>query len=357
MTAENTDFRQETLDLESPFDVKLVRNFLESLDFDYNPEDVDYSMILYNLNDQIIGTGSCKNNVLKYVAVAPPFRESSAFAQIVTHLTDHILKKSKTSFVFTRPENAIRFEGLGYKQISKAEPLITVLEMGYSTIVDYMDYLVTHKRVEKSDSIAALVMNCNPITLGHKYLIEKASVENKVVYLFIVEEDRSAFDFNTRWNLITKEIASMPNVIPLRGSKYVVSNATFPSYFLKNENTNEITEKQAELDIRVFAEYFVPLLGIKKRYVGTETYCSTTAVYNNTMKKILPEFGVEVIEVPRKFLGHNDNIISASKVRAAIKNDNLDEILDFLPTSSRSFLLSAESTPIKERIRASSGRH
>lgn len=357
MTAENTDFRQETLDLENPFDVKLVRNFLTSLDFDFEPEMVDYSMILYNLNDQIIGTGSCRNNILKFVAVAPEFRESTAFAQIVTHLTDHVLKRNKTSFVFTRPENAVRFEGLGYKEISKAEPMITVLEMGFSTITNYIDYLAAQKRVEKSDKIASLVMNCNPITLGHKYLIEKAASENKLVYLFVVEEDRSAFDFKTRWQLINKEVASMPNVVVLRGSRYVVSNATFPSYFLKNENIDQITRKQAELDIRIFGEYFVPLLGIKKRYVGTETYCSTTAAYNSAMKEILPEFGVEVIEVKRKALGNKDNIISASKVRAAIKNNSLDEIIDFLPDSSREFLLSEKSEAIKEKIRASAGRH
>lgn len=357
MTAENTDFRQETLDLENPFDVKLVRRFLANLDFDFQPEGVDYSMILYNLNDQIIGTGSTKNNVLKFVAVAPEFRESTAFAQVVTHLTDHVLKNNKTSFVFTRPENAVRFEGLGYKEISRAEPLMTVLEMGFSTITDYMDYLVAHKKVEKSNEVAALVMNCNPITLGHKYLIEKASKENKLVYLFVVEEDRSAFDFKTRWKLINKELESFSNVIPLKGSKYVVSNATFPSYFLKNENVDLITLKQAELDIRIFGEYFVPLLGIKKRYVGTETYCSTTAAYNNAMKEVLPEYGVEVIEIPRKFLGHDDNIISASKVRAAIKEDRLDEIIDFLPDSSRDFLLSEESNAIKSKIRESVGRH
>ena len=65
MGVENTDYREESLDLKNPFDLKLLSGFLSDLGFDYIPEDVDYSMIIYNLNDEIIGTGSYKGRVIK----------------------------------------------------------------------------------------------------------------------------------------------------------------------------------------------------------------------------------------------------------------------------------------------------
>ena len=36
-------------------------------------------------------------------------------------------------------------------------------------------------------------MNCNPFTLGHKYIVEKAARENDNVIIFVVEEDKSSF--------------------------------------------------------------------------------------------------------------------------------------------------------------------
>jgi [citrate (pro-3S)-lyase] ligase len=105
----------------------------------------------------------------------------------------------------------------------------------------------------------------------------------------------------------------------------------------------------------------IPVLGIKKRYVGTELYCATTAAYNLAMKNILPESGVKVIEVTRKAassgVSSTPNYISASKIRDAIKTDRLDEVMEFLPDSTREFLLSEDSRDIRMKIKASTGRH
>ena len=123
MTFEDTDFRQETLDLDNPFDVKLVKDFLFSLGFEFDPSEVECTMIVYNLKGEIVGTGSHKGRILKYVAVAPKFRDTTAFALIVTYMTEKLLKIYKHTFVFTRPENSVRFCGLGYTLIATAEPL------------------------------------------------------------------------------------------------------------------------------------------------------------------------------------------------------------------------------------------
>jgi [citrate (pro-3S)-lyase] ligase len=318
-------------------------------------------MILYNLNHQIIGTGSFKQRTLKYVAVAPEFRETTAFAQIVTYLTDKILETQKHCFVFTKPETAKLFIGLGFTKIADAEPLYSVLEFGFKTIADYQKYLIDNKIETKTDKIAAIVVNCNPITRGHLYLIEKAAAENELVYLFVVKEDMSAFPFKLRWKLIEKSIAHLKNVKMLSSGQYIVSGSIFPNYFLKNESWNHVSQKQAEVDVKVFAQYVVPILKIKKRYVGTENYCQTTAAYNRAMHIFLPKAGVEVVEITRKAIGtlidDEPNFISASKVRAAIKNDAMDEIIGFLPLPVKEFLLSPESEEVRRKIKESSGRH
>lgn len=357
MSFENTDYRYEKIDLENPFDVKLVKEFLAKQNFDYNVAEVDSTMILYNLNRKIIGTGSYKSKTLKFVAVAPEFRETTAFADIVTFLSNQLLEKYQHTFVFTRPEKAKLFEGIGYTEIARAEPLYAVLEFGYHTIKNYQDYLKSVKSTLATEKVAAIVVNCNPFTNGHKYLIEKASEENDVVYVFVVEENLSVFPFELRWKLIEKGISHLKNVIMVKGGEYIVSGGIFPSYFLKNEKIDEITEKQSEIDVKIFAKYVVPVLNIKKRYIGTENYCVTTAAYNRSMQKFLPKNGVEVVEILRKTAISENNYISASKVRDAIKNNTLESVLDFLPDSTRDFLLSDDAKEIIEKIKKGTGRH
>ena len=356
MNFEDTDFRYEFLDPENPFDVKLVSGFLSENGYDYLSEDVDLTVILYNLNDDIIGTGSSKNQTLKYVVVADKFRESTAFPLIVSYLSDKILKDNTRCFVFTKPETSPMFEGLGFKEIARAEPLFSVLEFGYESIGDYQDELRTYKRETKTDKVAAIVVNCNPFTLGHQYLIEKAAAENEVLYLFIVEADLSIFPYDVRVKIVKEGIAHLNNVVLIPTGPYIVSGSIFPNYFLKLESPNLISEKQAEVDIRIFADYVVPVLGIRKRYVGTEVYCQTTHAYNQAMKKILPGVGCQLLEFDRKTICEDaeygeQNCISASKVRKAMKEGRVDDMLAFLPEVTRAFLLSPDSKPIWDRLK------
>ncbi|MBN2893377.1 MAG: hypothetical protein JXL97_16005 [Bacteroidales bacterium] len=361
MNFEDTDFRLEQLDIENPYDVKLVSEFLTKNGFDFKPEEVDSTMILYNLNYEIIGTGSFKKQTLKFVVVAEKFRESTAFPLIVTYLTDKILEDHKRCFVFTKPETGKLFESLGFKEIARAEPLFVVLEFGFKLIDFYQNYLLKHKVETKTDNVAALVVNCNPFTLGHQFLIEKAASESEILYLFVVEEDKSSFPYEIRKKLIENGISHLKNVVIVSTGPYIVSGAIFPNYFLKCESWSLISEKQAEVDVKIFANYIVPVLGIKKRYIGTENYCPTTRAYNEAMKKYMPDAGCEVIEVTRIAIGmvneNEPNFISASKVRKAIQENRLDEVLNFLPESTKNFLLSVEAKEIIEKIKMSKSRH
>jgi [citrate (pro-3S)-lyase] ligase len=180
MTFEDTDFRQETLDLDNPFDVKLVKEFLLALGFEFNPSEVECTMIVYNLKGELVGTGSHLGRILKYVAVAPKFRDTTAFALIVTYMTEKLLKIYKHTFVFTRPENSVRFIGLGFTEIATAPPLFTVLEFGFESIFTYQDYLKSLAVPAKTSQIASIVVNCNPFTNGHQFNIEKSAAEIQI---------------------------------------------------------------------------------------------------------------------------------------------------------------------------------
>ena len=355
---ENTEFRIEEPDLTSRYDVELIRRFLSPMGFYFDPSEVEYSVLLYTLNDEIIGVGSVHGKILKYVAVAPSFRETGAFARIVTHLTEQVMERFQQAFVFTRPENITRFVGLGYKHIVSAEPLISIMEFGYKGVDDYKKYLLSVKVNQEMGSVAAIVMNCNPFTLGHKFLVEKASAANALVYLFVVEEDRSVIPFSHRWEIISKGIAHLPNVVMVRGDEYIVSSATFPNYFLKNESPDMVTQKQAELDIRLFCKHIVPVLGIQSRYVGTEDYCATTKLYNRVMRDLLPANNITFVEVPRKKInGCDGGFISATKVREAIREGREDELDGLLPTSTLEYIRSDQFKEVKRHIRETVSRH
>ncbi len=356
MGFEDSAFTLASVDRESASDIRRVREFLASHGFDYDPAGVDYTVVLETPEGRIAGTGSCRRDVLMYLVVAPAYRETACAARLVTHLQDRIFGAGDpTAFIFTRPGNRPIFEGLGFSEIASAPPLFSLLEFGFRSIRDFQQRIASRRRPTTTEKVAAIVVNCNPYTRGHRHLIEKASGENEVVYLFVVEEELSVFPFKVRYELVSRGTGDLPNVVVLSGGRYIVSAATFPTYFLKSEHPDLVTRKQAELDVTVFARWIAPALGIHRRYVGTEPASPTTAAYNLAMKAILPGHGVEVVEVPRLSAGapgEQSDFISASKVRHAISEGRLYSALDLLPAVTRTFLLSRRAEPILQKLRS-----
>ena len=349
------EFQEKSLNLKNPYALKRLNAFLSPLGFAYDARAVDYTMILCDAHGEIAGTGSFQGQVLKYVAVAPEHRATDALPVIVTHLINLLMRGHDQIFAFTRPASAGSFVRLGFKEIATAEPLYTLLEFGYRSIRDYQNYLVSRKAVPVRPPVSAIVVNCNPFSNGHQYLIETAASQSRTVYLFVVEEDRSAFPFQDRWDLIEEGTRHLQNVVMLKGSHYVVSGATFPNYFVREEEPDLVTRNQAELDVVIFARHIVPVLGITRRYVGTEPYSTTTRSYNEAMKRILGECGVEVVEVERLAAGAGaeggPNYISATKIRQAIRDGDLDRVAAFLPPCTHAYLQSARSDAVRAKLR------
>ncbi len=182
----------------------------------------------------------------------------------------------------------------------------------------------------KSGNNGIAAMNCNPFTLGHKYLISTASKMVDNLYVFVLEEDKSMFPFKQRFEMVKEGVKDINNVIVVPTGKFVVSSMTFPDYFSKEDGFNP--SMNVAYDFEIFVNYIAPVLELRNRFIGTEPFCKTTRTQHEIMQEILPPKGISVIEIER-----NENEfgpISAKKVRELIKNKDFDKLDLFLPKTT-----------------------
>ncbi len=177
-------------------------------------------------------------------------------------------------------------------------------------------------KVNDAQRPGAIVMNCNPFTLGHRYLIEQAAKQVDVLYIFVLEEDRSYFSFISRFEMVRKGVADLINVKVIPGGSYVISTKTMPGYFNKEELP--FIEADAAMDLSFFAEVIAREFNISVRFAGEEPKDEFTRKYNESMRRILPEYGIEFYEIPRKKIG--ETVISASLVRKYLAEHNYKAI-------------------------------
>jgi [citrate (pro-3S)-lyase] ligase len=190
-------------------------------------------------------------------------------------------------------------------------------------------------------------MNANPFTLGHQYLVEQASASCDTLHLFIVSEDLSLVPFSVRRRLVEEGTAYLNNVVLHDCGPYIISSATFPSYFLKDETA--VIEGQARLDLAVFKR-IAEVCGITARWAGEEPASQVTGLYNRIMAEELPKAGIKFCEIPRREA--DGAPVSASKVRLLLRDGNFEALKDLLPVSTLEFFRSPEAEPVLERIRA-----
>ena len=187
---------------------------------------------------------------------------------------------------------------------------------------------------EALPTVGAVVMNCNPFTLGHRYLIETAARRCDKLIIFVVEEDKSVFPFNDRLKLVEAGTRDISNVKVMPSGKFVLSSLTFSEYFNKSEMQDRVID--TSLDVTVFARDIAPCLGITKRFAGEEPFDNVTRQYNDNMKRILPQYGIEFIEIPRKET--DGEPISASRVRKLLDEKRFDEIARLVPETTLEYL-------------------
>jgi [citrate (pro-3S)-lyase] ligase len=180
----------------------------------------------------------------------------------------------------------------------------------------------------------SIVMNCNPFTNGHKYLVEYAASRVDMLYIFCVEDDSSFFPFNDRIELIKRGTAHLKNVKVLPSGGFIISQRTFKEY--SNKETLQDTVIDPSLDLNIFGKYIAPSLNISIRFAGEEPLDKVTLQYNEAMKKLLPRFGVDFEVIPRMEFG--GQAISASRVRKLLSERKFDEIKEIVPISTWEYL-------------------
>lgn len=205
-------------------------------------------------------------------------------------------------------------------------------------LLKYIKSLEPYKKGTSESLNGSIVMNCNPFTLGHRYLIEYAASKVDYLYIFVVEENRSYFDFKDRLELVKKGTADLKNVIVLPSGNFIISATTFPGYFYKSDL------KEAKIDcsndLNVFAQYIAPALNIKVRFAGQEPLDPVTNQYNEGMAEILPKNGIRFEVIPRKKDEEGTSVISASRVRKCLEEGKLDEIRQIVPPTTYDYLVS-----------------
>lgn len=318
----------------------------------------DVSVVVEDPDGNIAGTGSLAGDVIKMMAVSSEWQESGLSGTIISRLVEWGRSRGMTHFfVFTRPDSAEKFLGFGFRELARFEPFAVLLEMGEPGIAHFRDYLEScRESVSEGGRVGAVVVNCNPFTKGHQYLAENASAKCERLYVIVVEADLSSFPFRDRIELVRKGTAHLSNVTVVRSGDYAVSPATFPSYFLKDSSFEKIASIQARLDVTLFANLFVPALGLSARFVGTEPYCPVTGSYNEAMMEVLPPRGVSLEVIPRVSVREGE-VVSASRVRAMLRDDNWEEVRKMVPDCTWEYLHSQKGKAVVDKIRSANGRH
>lgn len=315
--------------------VKKVKEFLDSVELELSA-DIEI-FVSAKEDDAMVACGGLSGRVLKCIAVAPHKRGEGLILSVMTHLLNAAyIRGRKELFLFSKPKYLSFFEECGFHLIERYNDEIMLME-NTQNLSKYKEEL--HLSKKEGEVIGSIVMNANPFTLGHQYLVTEAAKRSTWLHLFVVKEDASEFKFKDRIALIKQGVAHISNVTVHEGSDYIISKATFPTYFIKDKA--QVNDLHAKLDLYIYKHHLASALGITHRFVGTEPYCKVTNNYNQNMKEILEKDeskgSIKVVEIER--IEFAQKAISASRVRALLKEKNYKELENIVPKTTMEFLM------------------
>lgn len=324
------------MQLNNPHEHAQWQQFLTSLGItNFSPQEVEHIDVTLGLieDGQLVGTGSLAGNVLKYVGVCNKNSQPGArFNQIVSALVNRLFQAQIFHMmVFTKAKYSASFQHVGFKELAHSDEA-AVLENGAPDMTDFVKQLPMIPN-QAQQRVSAIVMNANPFTRGHRYLVEQAAAVSDLVYVFVVATDASLFRTAERVKLVQQGTADLANVRVVSGQDYLVSAATFPAYFL--DSAASAIEAQTTLDARIFKQQLAPALHITTRFVGSEPTSRTTAIYNRVLQRELPP-AVAVRVISRTTVANQP--ISARTVRQRIQSGNLTELNQLVPATTAQFI-------------------
>lgn len=287
--------------------------FLKKADLEPD-EQVEVTILVWD-NGELVATGSRQDNLLKCIAVDPLHQGEGLTATVLTSLRQDAFQAGHSHlFLYTKPKNEFMFSSLFFYPIAKTQQVL-LMENKRDGITQFLDSLPI---AQSEGTVGATIMNCNPFTKGHRYLIETAAKECDRVYVFVLSEDKSYFSAEDRLEMVKRGTQDLKNVTVLPTGPYLISSATFPTYFLKERE--KATQIQCLLDIEIFARYYAPKFHITRRYVGTEPLSPMTNQYNQALHEFLPDKGIELRQIPR--LETDNTPVSATTVRNCLQDAN-----------------------------------
>lgn len=293
-------------------------------------EDAQQTVLVWD-GEQLIATGSRTGNLLKYIAVDVTRQGEGLLAKVLTALRQEAFREGYSQlFLYTKPRNEPLFANLMFFPVAQTGDVL-LMEDRKDGIQRFIRQLPAEKHNGK---VGAAVMNCDPFTLGHQYLAETAARDCDHLYLFVLSEDKGHFSAADRLEMVRRGTAHLNNVTVLPTGPYLISSATFPTYFLKNrEQADQI---HCQLDVEIFTRHFAPAFSIQTRYVGTEPLSPLTEQYNEILKAQLPARGIRVEEIPRLTQGNTP--VSASAVRVALKAGDRQAVQALVPQTTFAYL-------------------
>ena len=352
----------------------------------HRDQHLDYTAAMLDEDYHVIATGSLFGNTLRCMAVSSDHQGESLMNAIVSHLIEVQYSRGNYHlFLYTKCDSARFFGNLGFYEITRVpEENIVFMENKRTGFRDYLAALQRETKqaettardeanagnptaghpaeavmapggscaagpaaLNQSGRVGAIVMNANPFTLGHRYLVEQARAACGVLHLFMVSEDVSLVPFSVRKKLIMEGTKDIPGIIYHEAGSYIISSATFPAYFQKGDNA--VIRSQAGIDARIFTQ-IAAALGITDRFVGDEPTSVVTGIYNEILSTALPEAGVACHIIPRKEA--DGKAISASTVRSCIHDGRLEDIRGLVPETTYRYFTSPEAAAVIGRIRA-----
>ena len=333
-------------------------------------DDMNYYAAVLDDDGEMIAGGGLKDDVIKCVAVDDAHKGEAIANTLVSHLISHANQEGYGCIkLFTKPKNRQLFESLSFRLLAEA-PEAILMETGIGGISNTVEalkkikeesekykeynkeckedskecrentsYLTTstpHHLTTTMQPTGCIVMNCNPFTLGHRYLIEQAAKQVERLYVMVVREDCSLFAYTERKAMVEQGVADIENVSVIDGSDYAISRATFPTYFLKR--LDDAADTQMLLDLDLFRRHIAPALGATVRFVGTEPTDQLTRRYNQLMHEALKD----VREINR--LEKDGNAVSASRVRKAMEEGDMNTIRQLVPPTTLPYIIAHLAT-------------
>lgn len=305
---------------------------------------VEYTALIRDMSNRIRAAASLEGNVVKCVAVDPALQGEGLTATLLTALRQKALAAGRRRlFLYTKPENRPQFTALGFYEVARAGEAVLMEDRRGG----FEEWAGSIRSPAARAPVGAAVLNCNPMTLGHRYLIEQAARACGFLYVLVVSEDKSAVPASDRRAIVESVCRDMPNVAVAGTGEYLISSATFPDYFLKDRARSGAV--WTALDIAVFCR-LARTLGITRRFVGSEPFCPVTAAYNRAMALALPEQGVELVELPR--LEQDGAAVSATAVRRLVCAGRWRETERLVPAETFAWLAREENRRLVERAEA-----